>query len=58
MGKLAAERDQLVLELKQKKARERDDLFRDGVMTQLMKDGTIKIHQDVIQRIVSSFSRG
>jgi peptidyl-prolyl cis-trans isomerase D len=57
LGKLAAERSQVVLSLKQRKARERDDLFKDGIMTQMIKEGKIKMHQDVIQRIVASLAR-
>ena len=58
MGKLAGERDQLVLAIKSLKARERDELFKDGVLTQLMKEGKVKMHENVIKRIIASYNKG
>ena len=38
-------------EIKHTKARERDALFEDGVREQLIKEGKIKIHPDVLKRL-------
>ncbi len=57
LAKLATERDSMVLAIKSRKARERDELFRDGVLSELMKEGKVKIHEDVIKRIVAGYSR-
>ena len=42
-------------DLKQKLARERNQIFEDGVRQALQKEGKIKVHQDVIDRIVSGY---
>jgi hypothetical protein len=49
---------QLVLirnDLKGKMARERNQIFEDGIVQLLTKEGKIKKHQDVIDRIVNGF---
>jgi peptidyl-prolyl cis-trans isomerase D len=38
-------------DIKHTKARERDALFEDGVREQLLKEGKIKIHADVLKRL-------
>jgi len=58
MSKLAMERDNLVMAIKSKKARERDDLFRDGLTQRLIQDGKIKIYESVIKRLVNTYNRG
>ena len=55
MSGLAKQRDDIVTALKRNKARQRDELFEDGVLTQLIKEGKVKIHKDVIQRVVASY---
>lgn len=55
MSKFAAERDALVLELKRKKAADRRDLFEDGVLEALVRDGKVKIHDNAIRRLVASY---
>ena len=45
----------IVLALKQKKAQERKELFEDGLMTQLIKEGKVKKNQDTIKRLVTSY---
>lgn len=55
MGKLAEQRFDLLLKLKQKKAQERKDLFEDGLLEHLKKSGEVKIHQDVVKRLVDAF---
>ena len=52
---LNAAREQLVLSLKQRKAQERKDLFEDGVMTRLIKEGKVKKNQDTIKRLVNQY---
>ena len=53
---LAAERDALVLALKRKKAAERKDLFEDGLLTQLIKEGKVKKYEDNIKRMTANFA--
>jgi len=55
VARLAADRDTLVLALKRKRATERKELFDDGILTQLIKDGKVKKYQDVINRIMQGY---
>ena len=43
-------------ELKQQKQRDRGQLFAEGLKSRLTADGKVKIHQDVINRIVQSYN--
>lgn len=52
---LAAERNSLRDEIKTQKARDRAVLFEAGLRDRLTQEGKIKIHQDVIQRLVADF---
>jgi hypothetical protein len=52
---LAAGRDQLVLSIKQRKAQERKELFEDGLLTKLIKEGKVKKNQDTIKRLVNQY---
>lgn len=54
-AKLAAERETLVGQMKRTKAVERFSLFAEGLRAELVRQGKIKIHQKVIDRIVSSY---
>jgi len=54
-AQFAAQRSGLRDELKGKKARERNDLFEAGLRQQLIKEGKVKIHQDVVNRLVASY---
>jgi peptidyl-prolyl cis-trans isomerase D len=54
-GQLSAERDKVVLGLKQRKAAERRELFEDGLVSQLLKEGKIKKHTDNINRVVQNY---
>jgi peptidyl-prolyl cis-trans isomerase D len=56
MSQLPAERNVIVERLKGKNASERKDLFEDGVVAQLVKDGKIKKHEDAIARLVRAYS--
>jgi hypothetical protein len=58
MSKLPAERSNIVDSLKGDKARERNTIFEAGLVAELENKGVVKIHQDVIQRIVASFHTG
>jgi hypothetical protein len=44
-------------ELKQQKQRDRAQLFQDGLRSRLTADGKLKIHQDVINRIVQGYQK-
>jgi len=55
MSKFAALRPGLRDELKAKKAQERAELFEAGLREQLIKEGKVKIHQDVVNRLVASY---
>ena len=55
MGKMAAERINLVTAIKGRKAKERLDLFEDGLVNRLIDKGKIKINQDVIRRLIDSY---
>jgi peptidyl-prolyl cis-trans isomerase D len=55
MSKLAEQRQALTSEIKMRKARERTELFQDSLRTSLIRDGKIKIHQEVINRILESY---
>jgi len=52
---LQAARDQLVLSLKQRKAQERKELFEDGLLTRLIKEGKVKKNQDTIKRLLTQY---
>jgi len=55
MSQLPAQQSMIRDELKGKKARERNDLFEAGLREQLVKEGKIKIHQDVLNRLVANY---
>jgi hypothetical protein len=55
MSKLGTDRAGIVERLKQKKAAERKDLFEDGLVSQLVKSGKVKIHQDAVKRLVAGY---
>ena len=55
MSQFEVQRVGLRDELKSKKARERVDLFDAGLRDQLIKEGKVKIYQDVVNRLVASY---
>ena len=55
LGTLAGQTSSIRDELKQKKARERMMVFEDGVRQRLIKEGKIKLHQDVISRLAATY---
>lgn len=56
MSKLAEQRSAILLELKARKARERRELFVDSVRTRLIREGKVKIYEDVIRRLAAAYS--
>lgn len=55
---LATQRDTLVQRLKGQKARQRQELLEDSIVSQLTKDGKIKINKDAMSRLVANYKRG
>lgn len=55
MTQLAAQREQIVANLKSRAGRERRDLFSDGLVEMLVKQKKITIHDDNIKRMVSAY---
>lgn len=52
---LAKERDEIVQRIRQQRDRERGDLFQDGLVERLTKEGKLKIRQDNLQRLLNSY---
>jgi len=52
---LAAQRQKISDDLHQKKTQERATFFQQGLRDSMIANGDLKIHQDVIDRIVASF---
>ena len=55
MSQLAAQRSAIRDEIKSQRARDRNTLFETGVKDMLIKQGKIKIHQDVINRLIANY---
>ena len=55
LSQLAAQRNVIRDEIKSERARERNTLFESGVKDMLIKEGKIKIHQDVINRLIGNY---
>jgi len=55
MTQLAAQTAGLRDELRQKKAEERNRLFVAGLREQLIKEGKVKIHQNVVQQLIANY---
>ena len=58
MSQFAAQRSTIRDQLKSQKARDRATLFDEGVKADLIKAGKVKIHQNVIKRLLSSYTAG
>lgn len=54
-SQLAAQRDGILQEIKQKKAAERRELFYDSILASLIKSGKVKKHKTVIDRLIASY---
>jgi Parvulin-like peptidyl-prolyl isomerase len=57
MTQLAAQREQIRNKLKSEKARERQELLEDSIVTQLTNDREIKVNQSVLTRLVNAYRR-
>jgi len=55
MSQLEAQRAGLRDELKTKKAQERAQLFETGLRERLIKEGKVKIHQEVLNRLIANY---
>lgn len=55
LADLAAQRDSLREDLKSRKARDRSTVFEEGLRQTLSKEGKIKIHQDVVNRLIANY---
>ena len=55
MSKLADQRNTIRDDLKSQKARDRSGVFEAGLRDALVKQGKIKIHQDVISRMIAQY---
>jgi peptidyl-prolyl cis-trans isomerase D len=55
MSKFAAERPQIRDQIKSKKASDRYTLWTEGLKEKLTQKGVIKIHQDVINKLIASY---
>jgi peptidyl-prolyl cis-trans isomerase D len=55
MSQLAAQRTSIRDDLKSQKARSRNTLFEAGLRDALIKEGKIKIHKDVVNRLIAGF---
>jgi peptidyl-prolyl cis-trans isomerase D len=53
---LAQQRDTIMAALKQRKGRERYELFQDSLRSSLMREGKVKVYGDTIKRLIASFS--
>jgi len=53
---LASQRQDMVDQIKARKARQRREVLQDSIRDQLVKEGKVKINQGVINRLVSSYS--
>jgi peptidyl-prolyl cis-trans isomerase D len=58
MSKLPEQRATIRDEIKSQKARDRNALFESGVKETLTKQGKVKIHQDVFNRLLQSYVSG
>ncbi len=55
LAELAAQTDAIREDIKRTKARERNALFEDGLRQELMKEGKIKIHTEVMKRLTANY---
>jgi hypothetical protein len=55
MGALAAERDSILLKIKQRKAQTRQALLLDSIYTKLAQEGKAKKYDDAFRRLMASY---
>jgi peptidyl-prolyl cis-trans isomerase D len=58
MSKLAEQRDAIRESIKGDRARERNTIFESGLVEELTKQGVVKVHAEVVMRILTSFRAG
>ncbi len=56
LTQLAVAREELLKALKQRRAQERVELFRDGIMQELIKKKKVKIFEDNVKRLVAAYT--
>jgi peptidyl-prolyl cis-trans isomerase D len=52
---LVTQRDSIKEEIKARKSRERSEVFEDGLLQQLIKQGKVKIHDGVIKNLIANY---
>ncbi|MDQ1472018.1 MAG: peptidyl-prolyl cis-trans isomerase [Bryobacterales bacterium] len=57
MAAASSQTETLRTEIKQQRARDRAQLFQEGLKDRLKTDGKLKVYQDVINRLVQSYQR-
>ncbi|MBM3792666.1 MAG: hypothetical protein FJW31_01075 [Acidobacteria bacterium] len=55
---LESERSMIVQQIRERKLRERRDLFEEGLVKQLKASGSISINEDAVKRTASTYRRG
>lgn len=55
LTELASQREQLLTDLKNRRARDRRAVFIDGILQKLVKEKKVKIYEDNINRLVGTF---
>jgi len=56
LTQLAGQRELMLDALKRRKAGERGELFREGIVQELMKQKKVKIYQDNIKKMVAAYA--
>ncbi len=55
MSKFPQQRDSIVMQLKSKEAVDRQNLLQDSILTDLIRRGKVKKHQQVIDRLIAQY---
>jgi peptidyl-prolyl cis-trans isomerase D len=55
MSKLSEQREAIIRQLKSQKSQERAQLFEEGIVNKLTQEGKIKIHKDVMSRLITRY---
>jgi hypothetical protein len=58
LSKLPEQHAQIIETLKGEKVRERNTIFEAGLIDRLTKEGVVKVHAEVVNRILTSFKSG
>jgi peptidyl-prolyl cis-trans isomerase D len=57
LSKLAMDRESVVKTIRERQGREREELFTDGLVQKLTKDGKVKMYPDNVKRLLSSYGQ-